>query len=298
MKYKFRRYYLYYLGRVAAFIVYLLPIDTGLYIAKIIGGLAFWILGPYREIAVSNLKNAFAGEKVNGEIRRIARKVFENLAKNAVELINFPKIKKTNIDKFVAIKNRDILDNAFKPGRGIIIVTAHFGNWELMAATLRLKGYPGVTIGRRIYFEKYDRYLNGLRKIHDVDIIYRDESPRRALKILKSNQIVGVVADQDVDSASGVFVNFFGLPAYTPIGPVALAKASGASLIPVFIIRENNRHILIIEKAVELIDTGNKEEDLARNTQEWSDVLESYIRRYPEQWVWMHRRWKTKRPQN
>ncbi len=294
MKYKFRRYYLYYLGRIVAFFIYLLPIDMGLYLARVIGRMAFHALRYYRDITISNLKNAFENEKSEGEIRRTAKKVFENLAKNAVELVNFPKINKTNIDKFVELKNTDILDRAFRKGHGIIIVTAHFGNWELMAAALRLKGYPGVTIGRRIYFEKYDRYLNWLRKTHDVDVVYRDESPRRALNILKENRIVGIVADQDVDSVEGVFVKFFGQPAYTPIGPVALAKASGASLIPVFIIRQNGRHILMIEKAIELIETGNKVADLVTNTQEWSDVVESYIRRYPEQWVWMHPRWKTK----
>ena len=294
MKYKFRRYYLYYLARIVVFFIYLLPINIGLYLAKIIGRTAFYALKYYRDIAVSNLKNAFGSEKSKDEIRRTAKRVFENLAKNAVELVNFPKIDNSNIDKFVELKNTDILDRAFKKGQGIIIVTAHFGNWELMAATLRLKGYPGVTIGRRIYFEKYDRYLNWLRKTHDVDVVYRDESPRRVLKILKENRIVGIVADQDVDSVDGVFVNFFGKTADTPIGPAALAKASGASLIPVFIIRENGRHILIIEKPIELIDTGNKETDLVANTQRWSDVVESYIRRYPEQWVWMHRRWKTK----
>ncbi|MDD5436688.1 MAG: lysophospholipid acyltransferase family protein, partial [Candidatus Omnitrophica bacterium] len=96
-------------------------------------------------------------------------------------------------------------------------------------------------------------------------------------------------------SVDGVFVDFFGRQAYTPTGPVVLARASGAVLLPVFIIREGRRHTISIEEPVELVDTGNKEADLISNTQKWSNVVESYVRRYPDQWVWMHRRWKTKK---
>lgn len=294
MKYKFRRYYLYYLARAGISLVYLLPSGTGLFLAAKAGSLVYYILPKYRKTALANLRLAFGGEKSAGELRAIARRVFENLGKNAFELIRFPRINEKNIDALVTIDNPARLNRAFEKGAGVIIITAHIGNWELMAATLRLKGYPGVTVGRRIYFHKYDRYLNYLRKTHDVNVVYRDDSPREILKILKENRIVGIVADQDVDSVAGVFVNFFGHPAYTPAGPAALAKTTGAPLVPVFIIRKNGRHVLFVEEPVELADTADKEKDLVENTQRWSNVVESYIRRYPEQWVWMHRRWKTK----
>jgi KDO2-lipid IV(A) lauroyltransferase len=179
-------------------------------------------------------------------------------------------------------------------GKGVIIVTGHFGNWEIMPITLKIKGYPGAVVGRRIYFEKYDRYLNSLRAYHGVNIIYRDESPRKILKIIRSGGIVGIVADQDVDSVEGVFVDFLGREAYTPAGPAALAKVTGAALIPAFMIRQGSKHRLIFDRPIELVDTGDKDKDLITNTQAWSDVVASYIRKYPDQWVWMHRRWKTK----
>jgi len=293
MKFKFRRYYLYYLGRVLAFVIYLFPLRISLYFAKIAGRIAFWILGRYRNIAIENLKVAFGTEKTDRELYRIAQGVFENLGKNAVELVNFPKINKENIHSMVEIAHRERLDAAYAKGKGIVVITGHIGNWELMAATLRLNGCPGVTIGRRIYFDKYDKYLNWLRRLHDVNVVYRDESPRKMLRILKDNWIVGIVADQDVDSVDGVFVDFFGRKAYTPIGPVVLARASGAVLLPVLILRKNGGHTLMVEEPIELVDTGDKEKDVIENTQKWSLVLESYIRRYPEQWVWIHRRWKT-----
>lgn len=262
--------------------------------AEMLGQAVFSLLPKYRNLTINNLKAAFGSEKTDGEIRHIAKGVFINLARNAVELVNFPKINESNIHDYVTLKNPEILDTAFRKGRGIIIITAHIGNWELMAAGLRLYGYPGVTVGRRIYFHKYDKYLNYLRKTHDVNVIYRDESPRKILKVLKENRIVGIVADQDVDAVEGVFIDFFGISAYTPAGPAMIASVSRASLVPVFIVRKGNRHELIVEKPIELTDTGNKEDDLIKNTQKWSNVVESYIRKYPDQWVWMHRRWKTK----
>jgi Kdo2-lipid IVA lauroyltransferase/acyltransferase len=296
MRYKYRRYYLYYLGRVAAFLIYLLPMRVASEIAAFFGRCAFFLLPEYRNIAIDNLTHAFGNEKTASEIRDIARKVFENLGRNAAELINFPKINKKNIDRFINIEGIDIVDSSFAKGKGTIILASHFGNWELLGLTFRVKGYPGSTIGRKIYFYKYDNWLNHLRREQDINVIYRDESPRKMLKVLKDNRILGIVADQDVESVEGVFVDFFGRPAYTPVGPVVLARATGASLVPTFVIREGHHHRFIIEKPIELADTGNKEADIVTNTQAWSNVVESYIRRYPEQWVWVHRRWKTKKP--
>ena len=294
MKFKLRRYYLYYFGRALAFLFCLLPIQVGIRIGSELGKLAFYILPRYRRSTLDNLRKYLDGERTERELKDIAKNVFSNMGKNAAELVNFPKIDAANIDRFVTIRNPEVMEDAFKKGKGIILLTAHFGNWELLAATLRIKNYPGATIGRKIYFKLYDEYLNYLRKTHDVNVIYRDASPKGMLKVLKRNEIMGILADQDVDSVEGVFVNFFGHPAYTPIGPVALAKATGASIIPAFIVRDNGRHDLIIEKPIELVDTGDKEKDVVINTQKWSDVVESYIRKYPDHWVWMHKRWKTK----
>lgn len=293
MRYKYRRYFLYYLGRVGAFLIYLVPARIGPAIGLCLGRCAFFLLPKYRKMAIDNLTLAFGSEKSRQEINRIAVRVFENLGRNACELINFPKINEKNIGSLLKIEGLDIVDRSFAKGKGTIILGSHFGNWELLGLTFRIKGYPGYTIGRKIYFYKYDDFLNGLRRTHDVNVIYRDESPKKMLKVLKENKILGIVADQDVDSVGGVFVNFFGMPAFTPAGPVALARATGAKIIPVFVIRQGARHIFKIEEPVELIDTGNKEADIVTNTQKWSDVVESYIRRYPEQWVWIHRRWKT-----
>ena len=295
MKFKLRRYYLYYVTRILAFLLGLLPLRVALCIADVFGTLAFYALSKYRRIALENLGSAFGKEKTTRELNRIARDVFRNFARNAVELINFPKLTRGNINSFVRIKNIDILKEALDKGKGVIIATGHFGNWELLAVTVSLKGYKGAVVGRRIYFDKYDSYLNSIRRDKGVKIIYRDESPKNMLRVLKDNGVLGILADQDVDSVNSVFVNFFGMPAYTPAGPAALARASGAALIPGFIVRENGHHVLMLEEPIQLSETGEKEKDIVSDMQKYSDVLEEYVRRYPEFWVWVHRRWKTKK---
>ena len=275
-----------------AFFFFLIPIGIGRQIASLFGDAAFFILAKYRRRTIKNLKESLP-DKTDKEIKGIARKVFRNLCKNAVELVNFPRMNEENLSSSVEFKNLDIIDKALVNGKGVIIITAHFGNWELLAISMRLKGYAGSVIGRRIYFHKYDRYLNDLRRTGDVNIIYRDESPKKILKALKDNKIIGILADQDVDSVEGVFVDFFGRKAYTPAGPAVLARVSGAALIPVFMVRKNGRHTLFVEKPIEIADTGDKDKDVVTNTERWTSVVESYIRRYPEQWVWMHERWKT-----
>ncbi len=133
-----------------------------------------------------------------------------------------------------------------------------------------------------------------MRASKNVNVIYRDESPKKLLKVLRKNEVLGLLADQDMDSVDGVFVEFFGKPTYTAKAPVAIAMASKAPLIPLFVIWGPKRHKLIIEDPIEIEIKATKEETIKHNTQKWTRLLESYIRKYPDHWVWMHRRWKTK----
>lgn len=294
MKRKLRRSVLYWLLRVVAFIISLFPLKSGLFIGAGLGRLAYYIVKKERLKTLANLRLAFGKEKDEKEIRRIACEAFSNLGKNLIELINFPKINKDNIDTLIEDKGLHKIDRALKRGKGVIILASHFGNWELLAAYLTVKGYRGPVIARRLRFEKYDALLNRLRASKNVEVIYRDESPKKILRVLKNGGMIGVLADQDVDSVDGVFVDFFGNSAYTPSAPVSLAMATGAVMLPCFLARDAGRRVFVVEDPVELEITGNKERDIMVNTQKWSSVLESFIRKYPSQWVWMHKRWKTR----
>ena len=293
MKRKLYRKPLYFLFRGIAFVLSLLPMSVGYRIADGLGEAAFGLLGRERQKTLTHLEIAFGKEKSPQEIRKIGRGVFQNLARNLIELIHFPKINASNIDRFVTLQGREKLDAVLKRGRGGILLVSHLGNWELLAATLHLKGYGGKIVARKIRDENYDRLLNRLRREKGMEVVYRDDSPRKLLQPLRENRFLGILADQDVDSVSGVFVDFFGRPAYTPKAPVQFAMAAGCPIIPCFILRENGHHTLIVEDPIETISTGDKQKDLIDNTRRWSVLTESYIRRYPDQWVWMHRRWKT-----
>lgn len=261
-----------------------------------LGYLSYFFLPRERKRALQNLAFALRDEKNADEIIKIARALFCNLGRNLSELLRFPNLTERNIDKLVKIKGKERIDNALRRGKGAIILTAHLGNWELMAAYLSLKGYRGSVVARRIYYEGFDEIISRLRASASVSVIYRT-SAREMLKCLHGNGLLGILSDQDTDKVDGVFVDFFGSPAYTPVGPVVLAMKTGAGIVPCFIVRENGSHTIYVEEPMELSVTGDREKDVHVNTARCNKVIESYIRKYPSQWVWMHQRWKQK-PQN
>ena len=293
MKIKTKRYYVYYFLKAASFIIAILPIRVVLYLAGFAGKAAFAIMKKERRRTLENLRSAFP-EKTDAEVEGIAKGVFSNLCKNGVEWISVHKLNKENIDLWVKWEGIDKVDRVLSKGKGGIVLSSHFGNWELLHICFLLKGYPGTSIVRRLYFDKYDEFLNSVRASKGAGTVYRDESPKKLLRLLKQNKLIGMLADQDMDSVDGVFVNFFGKPAYTPKAPVAFSLASGAPLIPCLLIREGNRHRLVVEDPIEMEEKSTKDETVKFNTERWSRLMESYVRKYPEQWVWMHRRWKTK----
>ena len=258
------------------------------------GRLSYLILRNHRHRVIANLKLAFGGEKSDKEVRSIAMRVFENLAQTLVEFLSFSKIDKKAINNLVKADGLEKLNEVLKKGKGGIILAGHFGNWELLGAYLIMNGYPGRAVVKRIKFEGYNKLLMRLRENVGVKAIYRDGSIRGLLNALRRNELIGILPDQDVDSIDGVFVDFFGEEAYTPVAPVNIALSTGCAIVPSFMIRENGRHRLVIEDPIDLEVTGDKRRDLEVNTAKWSKIIESYIRRYPEQWVWMHRRWKTR----
>lgn len=294
MKNKPRRFLLYILIRIIGFLLYPLPLKIGLKVGGFFGKTAYYIIPKERKKAIAHLELAFGKEKTHKEIKDIALNVFSNLGKNAVEWFNFPKIDKAWFENNVTAEGVEHIRQAHAKNKGTIILASHFGNWELMAAYLANIGCGGLMIVRRIYIEGLDRLIVKMRKSKGNDVAYRDESPKKVLKVLKNNGYVGIVADQDVKSVEGVFVDFFGTPAYTPIAPVNLAIRTGAAFVPAFLFREGRRYRFIAEKEIHMDVTQDRERDLLVNTIKWTRVLERYIRRYPDQWVWMHRRWKTR----
>ena len=178
-------------------------------------------------------------------------------------------------------------------GKGAIILTGHFGNWELLAASISTTIAPLTPFVRELRSPRLNALVSSYREKAGYATIDRDTGMRHALRCLKRNELLGIVADVDT-VVSGVFVDFFGRHAYTPYSPVAIALKTGAAILPTFIIRQpDGSHRAIIEPPLALKQTHAKEKDLVINTQKFTKIIESYIRRYPTQWIWMHRRWKT-----
>lgn len=275
-------------------IILLIPRRFALKLGIFIGDLAFLLLKKERKKAIKNLSFAFGEEKSQKEIFAICHNCFKNLGKSLIEFFQLPKLNSKNISKIVTIEGRQNIEETLRKGKGGIILTAHIGNWELVGATFPLNGYKSNTIVRPEKIPRLDSWVNQRRERTGLKCISRGASIKSALQCLKRNELLGILADVDT-KVDGVFVDFFGHPAYTARGPVNIALKTGCDLLPTFIIRQkDDTHKMIVEKAIELKITGDTEEDIRYNTAVFTKIIESYIRKYPEQWIWVHDRWKTK----
>ncbi|MEK6733468.1 MAG: lysophospholipid acyltransferase family protein [Candidatus Omnitrophota bacterium] len=282
------------LFRLVSFFVLVLPTRIGLMLGKIFGSLCFYILKKDRKKALENLDIAFKDSKSRIEKRAIAKKVFENLGKNLVEVISIPKLNKNGIKRYVACKNIGILQQFLQQGKAVIILSAHFGNWELLAHYLSIMGMPMNVIARRVRQSGLEAFLIRIRKKNGVNILYRDASAKEVVGLLKNKEFAGIMPDQDMDSVSGVFVDFFNRLAWTPSGPAVLNFLTGATIVPCFIVRREFGHEVLIEKPIELVKTEDRRKDISENTQRYTKVIEDHIRKFPDHWVWFHDRWKTR----
>ncbi|MBI5207138.1 MAG: lysophospholipid acyltransferase family protein [Candidatus Firestonebacteria bacterium] len=263
--------------------------------AKKLGNLSYNIDKKHCNIARDNLIKSFGNEKSPEEIEKIISQNFINIAYIGVEFLYLPKFDKSFLEKNVIVEGIHHFENALKEGKGVINITGHLGNWELLGALYTLYGFDLSVIARRQSNSLVNTFVLAQRTNKNINIIPHKEANRKSLKALKNNHILGVIADQDA-GANGIFVNFFGRPASTARGPAVLYRKTESPVIMSFLLRdEPGKFRLIVEKPLKFIKTENKDNDVLFNTLLWSNILEMYIRRYPEQWFWVHRRWKTKK---
>jgi KDO2-lipid IV(A) lauroyltransferase len=271
-----------------------LPRRLVLRIAEGLGSAGFHLFPTERRRMIANLTAAFGLTRTRREIVGIARDCFRSVARSGFETLRLPAMSDKDICSVVDADPFGRVERVLARGKGLIVLSAHIGTWEVLAAYLAIRlGRPFHAVGRRLYFEAYNRWLVDLRRACGVETVYQDEGARPALRVLRANKALGILGDQDVARLDGVFVDFFGRPAYTPTGPAAFARASGAGMVPIFMVWRGLRLRVIVLPEVELVRTGDRKADDAENTQRWSRVVEGVIRRYPEQWAWFHRRWRT-----
>jgi Kdo2-lipid IVA lauroyltransferase/acyltransferase len=261
--------------------------------AKHLGSLAYWTLSKARTRALDHLHKAFGQTLSDLDIERIARETFQNLAFNALEFARFPRIGPERFMEKIEVVGGEHVEEVHQGGRGGIFVTGHIGNWELCASCLKIHGYTLNAIARRIYLAPLDRKLVEMRKKMGVTTLYRNNSMRTMLRCLQKNEFLAILPDQDVRRIGGIFVDFFGHPAYTPIGPALLALASGAPLLIARAIRLGSRHRITIDPPIYADRNASREKEIERLVTLYTKRLEAFIREHPSQWVWTHRRWRT-----
>lgn len=289
------KYYLEFIAvKILSMIVISLPWKLNYWLADRLGELSYIFLAKRRNLTIDNLTRSFKEQYNKKEIRRLAINTFRNFGKNMIEFILLPRINKDNVDDFVTIKGLENLEAAKKRGKGIIILSGHLGNWELMAKALTLKGYPLSIMVRKQKNFLVEGLIEKQRNESKIKTLPHTTAPKDILRILKNNEIIGMIADQD-GGGKGVFIDFFGRLASTIPSPVVFSMRSGATLVPLFDIRQRNGfHLVIIEPPYHLTTTSDRKKKIVDNTQQLSKKLESYIRQYPDQWFWLHNRWATK----
>ncbi|HLF85615.1 MAG TPA: lysophospholipid acyltransferase family protein, partial [Nitrospiria bacterium] len=254
----------------------LLPLGFTAKAGELIGGLLYVIDGRHRNLALRNLSMALGWDRDSDGLKQIARRSLENLGRSGGEFISARRYTKENIREFVIFEGLENFEFAHKEGRGVIMLTGHFGNWELLGIAISLLGYPFHVVVRPLDNRPLDKRVNELRSIGGNKVIYKKNALGESLRLLKKRQLVGFLIDQNTSREEGVFVDFFGKEAATNRGLALIALKSRAPVVPVFIIREGPvNHRVVFEKGVEVTRSGDISEDITKNTQRFTKIIES-----------------------
>ncbi len=259
-----------------------------------LGELWFAVDNRHRRMALDNLTRAFGGEKSGCEIRQIARQVFRNIVHVVFEVGWSLRLRPEDLDKYFTVEGRVNISAALRKGKGALILTGHIGNWELMPVAAFMAGYSAHILYRPMDYAPLDRFFVEARSRFDLKLIPKDASLLRAFRALKRGETVAMLLDQNVGLHKGVMVNFFGRRACTSYGLAYIALKTGAPVLPFYVVRRDGGFAAVIGPEIPFVKTGDDRKDLEENTQRYNDALEAVIRQYPDQWFWVHRRWKTK----
>ena len=275
----------------------LLPRPLARVAAISLAWLVYLLHGRLRRVGMRNLALAFP-EKKRSERARILRAEFTSLGRQLAEVCQFPRYTPENVGRVVIYDGFENYERAFTRGKGVLFLTGHFGGWELSAFVHSLHGHPMHVVVRNLDNAYLDRLIQNYRSMHGNTTVNKDNFVRGLLAAMKAGEVVGILMDTNMTPPQGVFVNFFGVPACTASGLARIALRTDAAVVPTFTIWDPalRKYRLRFDPAVNLVRTGNDEQDIVANTQLFAKITEDYVRRYPEQWLWVHRRWKTRPP--
>jgi KDO2-lipid IV(A) lauroyltransferase len=262
--------------------------------ADFLGRIIFLTDRRHQRIVIDNLTHAFGGQKNRFEIRTLAKRVFMNLVLIIFEVAWSLSLEEKQLRKYFTIDGRSNIKNAYEKNKGVLALTAHFGNFELLTVIGAMIKNPLSVVVRPLSFKPLDRFFVDLRTRFGAKMIPKQRSFRAILRSLERKEIVVLLMDQNVDWYEGVFVDFMGRRACTNSGLALLALKTRAPVIPVVLIREKTGFRAEFGPEIPLIETGDKRKDVELNTLQYNRIIEDIVRRYPEQWFWVHQRWKTR----
>jgi KDO2-lipid IV(A) lauroyltransferase len=283
--------------RALAWVLTALPLALALRLGACVGTLLYLVSWPHRRIGMRNLAIALP-ERSRAEHRRILRHSLQNLGRTAVEIVRLPTFTDAQLLDMVRFEDEAWWREAIGRERdtGGLILSGHFGNWELLVYAHGRRGYPVSMVHRTIANPLIDRWLNDIRARAGTKLVRKARAATGVLRTMRDRGLLVLPFDQNSTRGLGVFVPFFGLPASTNSGIARIALRSGAPIVPVFIVRQGTsaRHRVYVLPFVEAEHTGDFEADVVRTTERCSLVFEDMVRQHPEQWLWIHRRWKTR----
>ncbi len=261
------------------------------------GRLAFRLDRRHRTITLENLTQAFPEGYTPAEIERLARAVFENLGRTAVDVAGSDRLVRERNADAVRFDGLGRMLEARRRGKGVLFITAHFGPWELLPLIHAIHFGPIHVVARPLDNPWLDNLLTSLRERGGNRVIRKRDAVQAILQVLRRGETVGILIDQHITEREGVVVPFFGRPASTAFAPALIAMRSGAAVLPVAIVREGHgRYRVVFSGEVSLRRSGNIKADLVENTARFTAAIEAFIREHPDHWFWVHRRWKTRQP--
>jgi KDO2-lipid IV(A) lauroyltransferase len=294
---KFKHHLIYYAASVLIGILSVLPYSWMGPLGRTFGLLVFRLAKKEREKTVRNIRTAFPGKMTWAQAEAFAQNVWIRLGWNLFEVVRWvPMEREEFLRDVVRFRGAEHMDAALAKGNGVFALSAHLGNWELLGAYLSSRSTT-VAVAQNLYDPRFDKLVTWMREEKlIVPMIKRGMALRGILEALKKNETVFALVDQDTGK-DGVFVPFFGKPAWTQSGVARIAYKTGAALVPAFMVRGiDGKFEVHIEREIEVPRTGDAEKDILETVRRYTEVIESYVKAYPDQWMWMHERWKTRPP--
>lgn len=286
----------YYLTVTLAGFFRILPAKPATALGMAIGAFAYKRLKIRRQVALDNLSQAFP-EKSMEELDKIAFDSYRHWGGVGAEYARLTRFNRRYYDKYIKLEGKDVLDASVQEGKGGLVISGHFGNWEMIGAAASVRGYDVTYVVATQSNKLVDKMMDDVRKIHGIEIWKTRQAPRGMMKSLKNNRFIAMMIDQDAGKDC-VFVDFFGKPASTHRGPAVFHLKTGASLLMSSCIRQQGPHYIIKFEDIVLPEYQGTREEINHQIMAYlTGLLEDQVRQYPEQYFWMHKRWKTRPPE-